>query len=340
MTAPSGTPVVVLCDAAGTTGLGHFVRCMALAGALAGAAADTRFLLPDDTLPPAVERVRRAGWDGALGRWAPASVADEAGPGAVVVVDTYRVDGAWIDELAVLLRRRGGRLAVVDDLADRSFRADLVLNQNLGAERLEYPGAGQVLAGPRYALLRPEFPRLRERALASLDALADEPGAVLVLFGGTDSAGMVAPAARAARQAFPGARVRAVLPSGATPGATPGEASIEWLDPVEAIAEEMLAADLVVTAGGTTLWELCCLARPAAVVAVADNQRPTYDLLEQVGAILPIGREPVRDVDLLAGRLSLAVTVPGALRATAARAAGVTDGRGADRVAAALLDLP
>lgn len=331
---PPRTPVVVVCDAATTTGLGHFVRCTALATSLAGSGSAPRFLLPEDTVSSAVERVQRSGWAAAVGRWDPASVAADAGPGAVVVVDSYRVDGGWLDELGALLARSGSRLAVVDDAADRSFRADVVLNQNLGAERLRYPGAGRVLAGPRYALLRPEFARLRRRGLVALDALPDRPATVLVLFGGTDSAGMAATAAHAARRAFPEARVRAVLPAGA-PAGGPG---VEWLGHVEAIAEEMLAADLVVSAGGTTVWELCCLARAAAVVAVADNQQAGYDELGRLGAILPVGREPVRDVGELADRLADAVAAPGALREAARRAADVTDGDGARRVAAALLE--
>ena len=329
-----GMPVVLLCDAAATTGLGHFVRCTALATALAGSGAAVRFLLPEDTVPTAVERVHRAGWTAAVSRWDPAFVAAEAGPGAVVVVDTYRVDGAWLDELHDRLAGRGARLAVVDDLADRDFSADVVLNQNVGAERLRYRRAGRVLAGPGWALLRPEFPRLRERGLAALDRLPEVPGAVLVLFGGTDTSGMALTAARAARRAFPRARVRAVLPS----GASRDEPGVELLGHVEAIAEEMLAADLVVTAGGSTLWELCCLARPAAVVAVADNQRATYDLLGERGAVLPVGREPVRDVGTLAARLVRATSAPDALRTVARRAAEVTDGRGAQRTAAVLLD--
>ena len=331
---PPGTPVVLLCDAATTTGLGHFVRCTALATALDSLGAAPRFLLPQDSVPAAVERVRAAGWPVEVGAWSPSSVADAAGTGAVGVVDSYRVSGAELDELGDLLTRRDGRLAVVDDAADRTFRADLVLNQNVGAERLSYPGAGQVLAGPRYALLRPEFPRLRERAVTALDGLPDRPGTVLVLFGGTDSTGMAVAAAHAARRAFPDARVRAVLPAGTPPGGT----GVEWLGHVEAIAEEMLAADLVVSACGTTVWELCCLARAAAVVAVAGNQQAGYDELGRRGAVLPLGREPVRDVGVLATRLAEAVATPGALRETARRAAGITDGDGARRVAAALLD--
>jgi hypothetical protein len=71
---------------------------------------------------------------------------------------------------------------------------------------------------------------------------------------------------------------------------------------------------------------------------VAGNQQAGYDELVRLGAILPLGREPVRDVGVLAGRLADAVAVPGSLREVARRAADVTDGEGARRVAAALLE--
>jgi spore coat polysaccharide biosynthesis predicted glycosyltransferase SpsG len=322
---------VLLCDAAAATGLGHFVRCTALAGALSAAGTEVQFLLPEDSLPRAVERVRTAGWQVRTGPWEDA--ADLAAPGTAVVVDTYRVDGDWLTALHRRLAEQSAVLAVIDDQADRAFSADLVLNQNVGAEQLGYPGTEVVLAGPVYALLRPEFARSREAALRHVPSLPDRPGRVLVLFGGTDASGMAMVGARAARLAFPDAEVRAVVPG--ADGAPDGDPGIILLPPVDAIHEEMLRADLVVSAGGTTLWELCCLARPTAVVAVAGNQQPAYDEMSRRAAILPAGRTPVHDPELLADRLRELV-VPGALRATAERAADVTDGRGVDRVAEAL----
>jgi spore coat polysaccharide biosynthesis predicted glycosyltransferase SpsG len=98
----------------------------------------------------------------------------------------------------------------------------------------------------------------------------------------------------------------------------------------------MLAADLVLSAGGTTLWELCCLARPTAVIAVAANQVPTYDVMSAGGYILPAGREPVRDAGVLAATLRRLVARPGTLAATARQASRLTDGLGGERVADAL----
>jgi UDP-2,4-diacetamido-2,4,6-trideoxy-beta-L-altropyranose hydrolase len=327
--------VTVLCDAAAATGLGHFVRSSALAAQLTADGADVHLLLPADSLPSAVDSARAAGWQVVVGEWDPGEVVARTGPAGVAVVDSYRVDGPWLAALHRRLAAAGAALAVIDDQGDREFSADLVLNQNVGAERFGYPGAGRVLAGPRYALLRPQFPAHRAAALASAEHLPDVPATVLVLFGGTDAGGMAGVAAQAAVQAFPDAEVRAVLPGG--PATAP--AGVTYLPPLEAIHEQMLAADLVVSAGGTTLWELCCLARPAAVIAVAGNQQPAYDVLAASGAILPAGREPVRDVAELADRLRTLVAPPGTLRKVARRAAAITDGHGCALVAGILTEL-
>jgi UDP-2,4-diacetamido-2,4,6-trideoxy-beta-L-altropyranose hydrolase len=332
----AGRTVLVLCDAAETTGLGHFVRCASLAAVLTGRGADVRLLLPEDSAPRAVDQARAAGWEVTVGPWLPGEIPGVPGARPVVIVDSYRVSGAWLTDLRSRLAAGGGVLMVVDDLADRHFDADLVLNQNVGAERLPYPGAGRLLAGPGYALLRPEFAAHRAQAMAALDRLPDSPRSVLVLFGGTDATGMAAIGARAAALAFPGATVRAVLPPAAPRSAPEGSGRITLLGHVDAIHEEMLAADLVLSAGGTTLWELCCLARPTAVIAVAANQVPTYDEMSAGGYILPAGREPVRDAAVLAATLRHLVARPGTLASVARQASRLTDGLGGERVADAL----
>lgn len=335
----AGQPVLILCDAAETTGLGHFVRCTSLATVVTARGADVRFLLPGDSAQRAVDHAHAGGWPADLGPWLPEAIATAAGsPPPVVIVDSYRVSGAWLTVLHARLTAMGGVLAVIDDLADRDFEAALVLNQNLGAEKLAYPGVGRVLSGPAYALLRPEFPAHRAESIRLLDLLPEIPRRVFVLFGGTDATGMALTGATAAGLAFPLAQVRAVVPASSAPALPEGDARITLIDHADAIHEEMLAADLVLSAGGTTLWELCCLARPTAVVAVAANQVPTYDEMSAGGYILPAGRAPVRDPEALAATLRGLLSPPGILGAVARQAARLTDGQGCERVADALAD--
>src|SRR5690606_29369416 len=76
----------------------------------------------------------------------------------------------------------------IDDLADRPHDCDVLLDQNVGRTTGAYahlvPGACRVLAGPGYAVLRPEFAELRPASLARrADASARK---LLVTLGGSD----------------------------------------------------------------------------------------------------------------------------------------------------------
>src|ERR1035437_405447 len=82
-----------------------------------------------------------------------------------LVVDHYALDQRWEEVLAAHCLQ----LLVIDDLADRPHRCDLLLDQNLGRQPQDYanlvPAHCQVLTGPNYALLRPEFVALRHYSL-------------------------------------------------------------------------------------------------------------------------------------------------------------------------------
>ena len=67
---------------------------------------------------------------------------------------------------------------VIDDLNNRQFDCDILLNQNLGIKKSDYQGkvpiGCQLLMGCEYALLRPEFPSFRKRALKSFNDISIE----------------------------------------------------------------------------------------------------------------------------------------------------------------------
>ena len=61
------------------------------------------------------------------------------------------------------------RILVIDDLGDRKHDCDVLLDQNLGATHEKYyglvPNHCELLLGPKFALLRPEFAKWREKVL-------------------------------------------------------------------------------------------------------------------------------------------------------------------------------
>ena len=100
-----------------------------------------------------------------------------------LVVDHYSLDKRWETALRPYVRR----IMVIDDLANRTHDCDLLLDQNfyLGMENRYnnlVPSHCQLLLGPKYALLRPEFRKAR-KTLRIRDGKVQR---IFVFFGGTD----------------------------------------------------------------------------------------------------------------------------------------------------------
>ncbi len=100
-------------------------------------------------------------------------------------------------------------------------------------------------------------------------------------------------------------------------------------------------ADVVISASGTSLWELLCIGAAAAVVWVVDNQELGYDRVIAAGTAAGLGhldeirRDPAGAAKVL-GALLRDVPWRDQLRATGW---AMVDGQGRSRVADALLAL-
>lgn len=363
MTRFDGASVVFRTDASLQIGSGHVVRCLTLATALAARGARCRFvcrahqghlreaigrqghhavMLP---LPPEPSAPQPSG--PAHADWLGVEAADDAHqtlsalagcPVDWLVVDHYALDASW----EVELRGHVSRLMVIDDLADRPHECDLVLDQTLGRNRSEYagrvPSGCHILAGPGYALLRPEFSEWRERSLQRRGAATVER--VLVTMGGVDQPNATAEALKGlcCCDALRSHQVEIDVVMGATApwleDVRRQAASMPWPTRVHAgvanMAELMARCDLAIGAAGGTAWERCCLGLPSLLVVMADNQSVGARSLEASGAALVLGT-----VDEAAAALPAAVdrvVRTAGLSAMAAAAARIVDGGGVDRV--------
>jgi spore coat polysaccharide biosynthesis predicted glycosyltransferase SpsG len=125
-----------------------------------------------------------------------------------------------------------------------------------------------------------------------------------------------------------------------TPG--PGQ-SLHRVPPTGALPTLIASADLVVSAAGTSTWELCCLGAPSALVCVVDNQRESYHRVVAAGLADGLGELPALAGDGQAARAAAhtltELLADGSRRAAlSARARAAVDGRGRARVVDAVLD--
>jgi UDP-2,4-diacetamido-2,4,6-trideoxy-beta-L-altropyranose hydrolase len=326
--------VVFRCDGSARVGLGHVIRCVALAQAVTARGGRPCFVMREDG--GAVPMVEEAGF--AVERL-PASARpfEErerllalAPAGGWVVLDGYELAEA----LPAELRRRERRvLRILDGPAQGE--ADLFVNPNLQAPAAPGPAA---LFGARYALLRAEF------LVARHTQRPRPPGplAILTMFGGSDVAGLTPRVlgwlARSAQRLPPLALTAVLGPSAPTLAAVRAAAASSPLPTRVLVGPANLAVimsgvDLAITAAGGTVLELCALGVPPLAVTVADNQAGIAAALAAHGAGLDLGRAAGL------GEAAVLDAVETALErrpAMAAAARGLVDGTGAARVAQAM----
>ena len=349
-------------DASARLGTGHVMRCTALAAALHALGASCVFYsrrlpgdlrswmashghevvtLPDRTTPS--DAIDRAPWvldetDDA--RETARLIARSTRPDWMVV-DHYGLGATW----EATVRQTAGRVVVLDDLADRDHDADILVDQNLQSSPDRYAGHVSVrcrqLLGPRHALLRPEFGAARA-ARSRRWGEASRPR-VLACVGGTDPRDVLSCVLEAWR-GWSGERPLLDVAIGATsPNVERLRVACAGTDGVTLhvqagnMAELMARADLFVGSAGTVSWERCCSGLPALIGITAENQRLNEGLLGKRRTGVSVGdwtNVPAPRIATLAASL---LARPALLERMSRRAAAVCDGRGAQRVAVAML---
>jgi len=335
----------IRCDAGPTTGVGHLVRGIALAEELTSRGAQVVFL--GDVGGVAWAERELSGRDLPLlpGPSTPSDLVRAVGDLKLdgLVVDSYTLD----PECAGAVRAFGVPVLAIVDGETRGQEPDLFLDQNLDAELADVPTSVPRLAGLRYVLLRDSVRRLRPAA--PLTVHEGRPR-LLAFFGGTDAfgAGPVVTRLVLATGVPVDVTVVAGSPSlrAALADLTPGDGQeLRIIDPTDRLPEYIAAADVVVSASGTSTWELLCLGAAAAMVWVVDNQWLGYERVMARGLTAGIGlladlADPASSAASSAvDTLRELLTNPAVRAELSARAMAVVDGRGRERVADAFLAL-
>lgn len=272
-------------------------------------------------------------------------IATAIGTCDLLVIDHYEVHV----DFARAARSVARRIVYFDDLADREMDADVIINPTPGFRPQDYAGrnAGEALCllGPDFALLRQQFPALRQRKSA---APRPQVGRVLIAFGGVDHLDGTGVALDALAN-IPGVAIDVALGGGA-PHLAKITAQIDALGDrarlhtdVADMAGLMAAADLVIGAPGTSTWERGCLGLPSLLVGIAENQRANAAIVTGCGAGRVAGFLTTDDradvARTLANQLSVLMADREARQRMGAAAAGLCDGRGTQRIVTALLPL-
>jgi UDP-2,4-diacetamido-2,4,6-trideoxy-beta-L-altropyranose hydrolase len=274
-------PLLIRADAGGTLGIGHVMRMIALAQAWQDRGG--RAVLAAGQCPEALGarlNDEAIGFEDLgeleLGGPEDARKVVELGKSLQarwVVIDGYHFGTSYQQAL----KDSGLKVLAVDDYGYcDDWRADLVLNQNLGASSQSATTSGtRFLTGTRFAMLRREF----RRQEAQVQQAASDRLRVLITFGGVDPTGAGLEVLQCLNT-LPGISLELkVLAGPANPnlGRLRHEASgsphqIELIPAAHDMPALYQWADRVISAGGSTCYEWMFFELPGWITSVAGNQ--------------------------------------------------------------------
>lgn len=313
--------IAIRVDASNQIGTGHFMRCLTLAEGLQKCGMQIHFIsrnLPrhlynmvtakgmgftsiengSDESTTETDELAHSSWLGASqSQDAHATInALSNRKWDWLIIDHYALDSRWES----MLRKTTNKILVIDDIADRKHDCDVLLDQNFYAGSKEryinkVPKRCQLLLGPHFALLRDEFRQMHE-------IIKPRKGTVrriLVFFGGVDAENYTGRVIDSLSEINTnGMNIDVVV--GAQHNCL--EKILSACDQygyvchvqTNKMAALMMDADLSIGAGGSTIWERCCLGLPTLVFCTADNQYKQIADAAKEGLVYSISN----DIDL------------------------------------------
>ncbi len=343
MLSQSPNRVLFRVDASSVMGVGHLMRCLALAQALDKQGAQCTFLVNEDAYQICQ---KRQDWVGEVEviphcddlslqlPWLVSRATE--GQYQALVLDGYHFDEAYrsaLQELDCL------RVCFDDTNQLLNLHADLIINGASNADSLNYEdtAAGAVLClGDQYRVLRDEFSDSQVVDFATRNCLT-------LTLGGSDPLNLTIPILYALHsRGFTGQIQVITGPAYAKLKAL--RHLLQRLDlrvihshDCQHIARRFLASRLVISAAGGSQFELQACGCPSMLLVVADNQ---YNATEQAASQGWCEMWDVRgtgQIDALVDSVMVLWHEQEELRAMSERAYQTCDNQGAQRVATAIL---
>lgn len=253
------------------------------------------------------------------------------------VLQQHRCDIAVLNQLntplaeAGLFRERAGLMVTIDDTGEAARLADLRFN-------VLYP-TDDSLSDPSFIGLSAAF----RQKHAEEKSIMKQPTNILVTQGGSDTYGFTPRIVRALNRVDAGIAVRVVLgPKFAhekelADALRASTRPFELLRAIRDLSEPMMQADLAVTAGGNTLFELACLGVPTVVVCGERFEVATARRLDASGFGLNLGFGGDVDEGEIAAAVMRLLHDPVQREAMSRCGKRLVDGNGASRMAEVIL---
>lgn len=253
-----------------------------------------------------------------------------------LLVDSYMVTENYMKQLAEITY-----VTYFDELGKMGYGCQKLINGLL--EPCDYSNAkGRLLLGPKYVAMRQEFSNLPSPKISS------EIKKILVTSGGTDHYHFCINFVEffLAKEMWKHAYLVVVVGAFSEDKEKlfqlyKDEKRVEIHVNAQNMAELMQKADYAITAGGTTLYEVCAAGVMASSYAIADNQLDAVESFDRNGVVRFAGDYRVNPEETMNNILQqmYEANAMEVRKSKAVELQKLVDGKGARRIAEELLDV-
>ena len=263
---------------------GHVMRCLSIADALFSLGEDVVFITADDNAKQIIDKrgfntvILNSDWSDKEGELDLLITEIEKLKPGLLLIDSYQVTERYLTEL-----HRKVKTAYIDDLNAFDYPTDIVINYSIYAGELNYPKNKLYLLGTSYTPLRAQF-NISEHQYEEAAQKRKNHKQILITTGAADPHHVSEKVIAAILNehalneydlaVIEGGFWDKVQFNAFIEDSINHERSnrIEAYSNIENMADLMINSTLAVSAGGSTLYELCACRVPTVTFSYADNQ--------------------------------------------------------------------
>lgn len=246
-----------------------------------------------------------------------------------VVTDHYGIDSEYIKKI----KKNGFKILSVDDAAQIDYCSDIILNQNIGSEKLRYSKKinSELLLGPKYVLLREEL--LRKNKMTESKNVKK----ILLTFGGTDNDNFTLKILKLLDSAIENKEFLVI----AGPlnkfyedikKYSEDRNNITIIKSPENLADVYSKTDIAISAGGSSCYELAYFGIPNIIISIADNQLRIAEELEKQKVSIYSGKKDELNKEELIEKVKELIKNQTLRKKMSSNGKKLVDGKGKQRV--------
>jgi UDP-2,4-diacetamido-2,4,6-trideoxy-beta-L-altropyranose hydrolase len=247
-----------------------------------------------------------------------------------IITDCYKINSNYIKEL----KSNGFNVLSIDDTAQIHYHSDIVINQNVGAEKLDFSSEKytKLLLGPKYVMMRKELLKVNKKIVKK------DVKNILISIGGSDKDNFTLKILKLLEQINNDARFLVITGpfnpfyNDLEKYIRESDSKIKLIKSPKDMSKIYLESDIAISAGGSTCYELAYFGIPNIIVTIADNQIKIAQELDKQKVSIYIGKKEKLKEKLFKEKTHELINNYSLRKSMSNRGKKLVDGKGKERI--------